>query len=511
MMFSHFSPLVGIALSFVIFARPATCAVAPRIPSAVRGGVGGVQVRQNQNDPVSASVDTSDNESYITKIVLGGLELTVVLDTGSSDLVVNLGGRQPNLSGESTIQATDTYGSGSPATGNLLTADLQIGGVTISSQTFLNASSVPTSFDGIMGMSFAGDISGIEAAITKFESQFPGQNVALDANPPMLNLLAQQPNLPDNFDVQLARSDGFSVASGTFLIGEHDQNVQQALANAPQLPVLNDLHWDVVMDAMLINGQPFAFDPSGVQGVPSGKLVASLDTGASFALMPAAAVNAIYSNIPGAAFDQKSNGWLVPCDATASVSFVFGGQEYPVHPLDLSLPSGTQVTDANGQKATVCLAGIAPLTLDPNVFQGFDVILGDTFLRNVYASFNYGTRNGNNFNAPFVQMVSTTPDLNQANQEFQTQRAAQLAKLPPTIDPSAAVQGGSDQAPATSAPSGSPTTQTQSGTEAKPTGSTQGTTTAAPSAKPSNGSAKSGSWSGCGVMAVALALALVVL
>ena len=40
-----------------------------------------------------------------------------------------------------------------------------------------------------------------------------------------------------------------------------------------------------------------------------------------------------------------------------------------------------------GGARTVCVNTYQYLTLDPNSFVGFDIILGDAFLRNVYASY----------------------------------------------------------------------------------------------------------------------------
>lgn len=48
-------------------------------------------------------------------------------------------------------------------------------------------------------------------------------------------------------------------------------------------------------------------------------------------------------------------------------------------------------------------------------------------------------------------MVTTTPDADTAQQEFQQQRAKTLAGLPPTIDPAAAANQG-DQSPGAGAP-----------------------------------------------------------
>ena len=63
------------------------------------------------------------------------------------------------------------------------------------------------------------------------------------------------------------------------------------------------------------------------------------------------------------------------------------GEDFPVHPLDLTIPVVVTLP-INGQatKATICINAYQYLTLDPNSFAGFDIILGDAFLRNVYAS-----------------------------------------------------------------------------------------------------------------------------
>ena len=154
-------------------------------------------------------------------------------------------------------------------------------------------------------------------------------NLGVDAantlgNTPIPSLFLQQPNIPRNFDVALSRADELNdIAPGVFLIGEHDQDFQQVV-NAPQLPSISSAHWSVVMDAMLINGQQFAFNASRVPGVPAGKVVAALDTGFSLPPLPPPAVDAIYSSIPGAAFSQSLQSWIVPCNESASISFVFG-------------------------------------------------------------------------------------------------------------------------------------------------------------------------------------------
>lgn len=62
------------------------------------------------------------------------------------------------------------------------------------------------------------------------------------------------------------------------------------------------------------------------------------------------------------------------------------GQEYFVHPLDLTLPVSGPIAGPGSQNVTACINTFQYLTLDPTEFFGFDLILGDAFLRNVYAS-----------------------------------------------------------------------------------------------------------------------------
>lgn len=50
-------------------------------------------------------------------------------------------------------------------------------------------------------------------------------------------------------------------------------------------------------------------------------------------------VDAIYANITGAVFDRQSNSYTLPCDTPVNVSMVFGNYTYPMHPIDLTVPS----------------------------------------------------------------------------------------------------------------------------------------------------------------------------
>ena len=100
---------------------------------------------------------------------------------------------------------------------------------------FLNATELQdfdlTSFDGIMGMAF--DIASIYGTVQ--EAWGPDAANSL-ARSPMTALFAQGPSLPNNFDVQLARSTELDdIAEGAFVISSHATGYEN-VTSAPKLP-----------------------------------------------------------------------------------------------------------------------------------------------------------------------------------------------------------------------------------------------------------------------------------
>ncbi|OSD03925.1 acid protease [Trametes coccinea BRFM310] len=436
---SRFTPLVGLCLSSLVSNRAVSA-----IPFTPRSNVhtNGLKVLATALPPDNVGV-VNHALIYTTNITVGGTSFLVQLDTGSSDLWLNLNGQDIDLVATSNIPAQIQYGSGG-VSGNVQFADVQLGDLVIESQAFIDATKVQDVVEGIQGIIGLGFNNNSNVWFSVAQSQ--GVEVANDqANTAMTSLFLQRTDIPPSFDIQLGRASAEDpVAPGVFLIGEHDQDFQ-SVVDAPPLPVVTLQHWSVAMDGMNVNGSPFKFNASTVPGVPEGKLAAQFDTGFTFPPIPPAAIDAIYSSIPGAILVPRNNStsWIVPCNASANVSFVFAGQEFFVHPLDLTIPTTTLVPVADGTQAnrTICINTFQYFDFGSN-FGGFDLILGEAFLRNVYASFNFG----DNESGPFVQLVSTTPDLLAAYEEFATQRAAVLAQLPPTLDLSETdqiAQGGS--------------------------------------------------------------------
>ena len=148
----------------------------------------------------------------------------------------------------------------------------------------------------------------------------------------MTNIFQQNPTAPNLFTVLLGRaSDTEGPDYGAFTISEYVDGFGR-VADQPKLfrtppqtaNITNIPRWSVQMDSMTVNGRQFQFNKSAVPEAQPGKQVVVLDTGFTFSQIPPAAVDFIYSDIPGAQFDQTSGLWVVPCGATTDLSFEFG-------------------------------------------------------------------------------------------------------------------------------------------------------------------------------------------
>lgn len=71
---------------------------------------------------------------------------------------------------------------------------------------------------------------------------------------------------------------------------------------------------------------------------------------------------ALYGDIPGAVLTNISNLgeiWTLPCDQEVNATFLFGGVEFPVHPLDLNFDE----VDLQENGPTVCVGAVNVIRL----------------------------------------------------------------------------------------------------------------------------------------------------
>ena len=69
--------------------------------------------------------------------------------------------------------------------------------------------------------------------------------------------------------------------------------------------------------------------------------------------------HAFYQNVPGAEYiynvaSLAGPAWQIPCDYEINVTFKFGGQSYPINPLDVSLDLGAEDSDGKA----ICYGGV---------------------------------------------------------------------------------------------------------------------------------------------------------
>ncbi|KIP07540.1 hypothetical protein PHLGIDRAFT_35388 [Phlebiopsis gigantea 11061_1 CR5-6] len=386
---------------------------------------------------VGIGVDDSQDLQYNVNITLGGQQFEVILDSGSSDLWV-MSNTSLKLTNDSGIATGISYGEGFVA-GPIQFAELQLGPYTVPSQAFIN---VNESQDlggaiGILGIAF--DLRILDSTEDALKRAW-GNDTTLGRTP-LANILSQNQSIKPVFDVSLGRSSDLDEYSeGLFVIGQHAPQFA-AVEQAPILPQVTDGRWSALVDGFSVNGQNFTFTTkSEVSDVPDGKLVAFLDTGTSLPEIPSEAVDFIYGSIPGSVSDNGT--WYIPCQSGANLTWYLGGQAFPTNPLDLTIL--TNVTLASGSATgddldvTLCVGAYQPGTPP---YPGIDMVLGDSFLRNVYVSFNFGqyderTENGT---GSYIQLLSTTNE-SDAWTDFLVSRSTALAATPFVVDPNILAQ-----------------------------------------------------------------------
>ncbi|KAJ7819470.1 aspartic peptidase domain-containing protein [Mycena olivaceomarginata] len=367
--------------------------------------------------------------------------VNVLIDTGSTDLWVMPPGGLTGFN-DTGLSTTLRYGDGT----NFVTGDIGIGAFELDGQFAVPAqaylfgkSQAGEEADfaeghfGILGLGFdTVGASRINTAIQTADGAASTRGRSV-----LSNIFAQNPSGSDYIGIALSRTgDGEGTADGSLTISEYDSDYE-AVGSAPKISQAppNSGVWSVVMDGFSVGGKKITWPTTLTTVAPTGKNVVLLDTGC------AAQVNAVYSSIPGAVFSPTSriplvqfstttDVWVVPCTAQVDVVATFGGQDFALHPLDvtdmqvLTSPDGTH-------NFTVCTNAFTDLG---TIAAGeTDALFGDSFLRNVYTAFDFGT-GGPTKGTPFVQMLSTT-DATKSAADLINVRRQSMANMPPELSP----------------------------------------------------------------------------
>ncbi|EMC97853.1 hypothetical protein BAUCODRAFT_120777 [Baudoinia panamericana UAMH 10762] len=362
------------------------------------GGVGGkTSVHQHvlaKTDATGNSgdvpaTDIQNDSEYLCQVSIGtpAQNLMLDFDTGSADLWVwsteipqsqlrgNTSGHTVfDHSKSSTWKASKgetwqiQYGDGSTASGDVGTDTVKIGGITIKNQAIELAKTISTQFlqgagDGLLGLAW-GSINTVKPR--------PVQT-------PVENMISQQ-DIPQNEELFTAWlgniKDATSGQSNSFYtFGFVDtkalSSIDQSESSIYYTPIDNSQgFWMFDSASFTVNGKT-TNNASGNTAIA--------DTGTTLALISDAAVEAIYNAIPGSKYDNTQQGYLIPSniseDDLPTVSVAVGGQQFTINKENfLFADAGNGMT----------YGGIQSRGSNP-----FD-ILGDTFLKSIYAVFDQG-------------------------------------------------------------------------------------------------------------------------
>ncbi|PBK97380.1 acid protease [Armillaria gallica] len=373
----------------------------------------GLLRRGNMDGTVSLSNNV--NLDYYMNLTLGGQLFTVMIDTGSSDLWV-AGNITDSIDTGKVSELPYAKGA---AGGPVKTSTLEFAGYIVQDQAFMQVT--PDSEHpigaGIIGL---GPTTG--SVIYNNLTTSVGYTV-LD------RIFLQNTSTPNYLTVLLGRTqDPTDVFPGEISIGELLDGYSN-IESEPKLEILLDEDGIIGSD-----GKPIHITTTVKQTSNSKQATAMLDTGFSLSQVPRYVADAIYSRFSGAEYMNMTGlgeVWTLPCDEEVNVTFKFSGNSYHVHPLDATMdPSliNLDLTDSTGR--SYCVGSFQPFIFAPP-FPTYDMILGMSFLRNVYAVFNYGdfVAGGNDTTVredPYVQLLSTT-DPAEAHSDFVAVRLSGLA------------------------------------------------------------------------------------
>ncbi|KAJ6596677.1 aspartic peptidase domain-containing protein [Mycena sp. CBHHK59/15] len=400
------------------------------------------------------------NDRYTVNLTVAGTTVNVLLDTGSTDMWVQPPGGIGSFN-DTGANATIFYGDGSNfVNGNVGLAAVEIAGRQIPTQAFINVTnSVGQTSDfiqgtfGLVGLGFDSPDGSIPAALTAVgvDGTVVGKSV-------LSSIFDQNPDQGRFFAFSLSRvGDVKDSATAELTISEYDEQYSdvQFAPLLPQFPVHSGA-WSVLSEGVSVGGVDIPWTANS-NTTTAGHQLVLFDTGTTNFLLPAVIRDAIYSAVPGAVlavnslipntkFSEDEDVWVVPCTTAVNFTAKFGGQEFPIHPLDVT--DFMQLRGPDGKNYTVCVGSI---TNGGSITStGLDALYGDSFLRNVYSVFAFG----NDTATPFVQLLSQT-NASEAAADFANVRAQLLAQSAPELSPADIIQlfDGPSAGTASSAPS----------------------------------------------------------
>ncbi|KAL0960742.1 hypothetical protein HGRIS_005766 [Hohenbuehelia grisea] len=376
-------------------------------------------LRRRGNVVGSSPLNNTGDVSYYTNITLGGSPFTVLIDTGSSDLWV-----------AGTVKDSQDTGKNSGVTyavgavkGPVKTSTLEFAGYTVPNQAYLEIKpGEETAGTGLIGL---GPNSGSNVFRTLNSS---AGHAVLD------RIFLQNTSAPNFITVMLGRShDPTDPLPGDLTVGEllpgYESVTSQPKLIVTDVPIfeVGDQHFQLLVDEDGLIGPDGNSIPvrTAVDETKNKKQVTAIvDTGFSLSQVPKNVADSIYSRFEGAEFVNVTGVgkvWIAPCTTEVNITIKLGGVRYPIHPMDALLDPTllglTNVRNQAGERS--CIGTYQPVSFNLPKSPNFDMILGMSFLRNVYTLIDFGDfiAGSTNKGDPYIQLLSVT-DPAEAHSDF---------------------------------------------------------------------------------------------
>ncbi|KAF1979293.1 aspartic proteinase precursor [Bimuria novae-zelandiae CBS 107.79] len=259
------------------------------------------------------------------------------------------------------------YGDGSTASGIVGTDNVTLGGLTIENQAIELAAQLSPEFskgagDGLLGLAF-GTINTVKPkkVSTPVESMIEQEDIEEGEELFTCCLGSWRDN------------DEADHGESFFTFGYIDEDVVARCGGAIHYVPIDTSRgsWQFKSESATVDGEV----------VKRKGNTAIADTGTTLALVDDALCKAIYDKIPGAKFDKKVQGWVYPLDTPAAkmpkVTVAVGDKQFEIQKEDFGFAK--------------CGGGMQYGGIQSRGDSTFD-ILGDTWLKGVYAVFDQGKK-----------------------------------------------------------------------------------------------------------------------
>ncbi|KAJ7347105.1 aspartic peptidase domain-containing protein [Mycena albidolilacea] len=242
------------------------------------------------------------------------------------------------------------------------------------------------------------------------------------------NIFDQFPALDNFIGLSLSRPEDPTSHSGdaSFTFNEVDHLYSHIVDTVP-IPLFPGdngrwRRWSVVVDRINVDGQDILMK-SVVQKAPKVALVALIDSGTPQGSLPPDVFYALYLRIPGALFSGPSENldnveFAIPYNTTTTITV------FIARTCSTRSTSYVDFRMIEGKNVRGCFSSFYP------VEPGFpeDAFFGDTFMRNAYSIFNFGSTvakspTGN----ASIQLLSQTTEMESVMDVF----TARMQQLPP--------------------------------------------------------------------------------